>query len=369
VAAAIAVLLSAPLYEAGATLVVLPPKLGQSSASMNPANVRALLENQTLAAAVIEQFRLGGPPLRMTPRVFLDNRLRIEEVRNTNFLRLSVRLPDAKLAADVTNALADKAVELNRGIDQLEARSMRDQIREQLDRARERMSAAEAALLQARRSTQLEVLKKDAEAILTARGEILELALELETLRARVQRGEQELSKQSERLTLRRSIAEDPLLVEGARAAGREGAGVLGLSTSSEVPNMVREDIERELSLDRTQLSGLERRWREAVQVRGLTGPQLAVFEKIYSREIELKRLEAEHDVTKKVYEDLSVRYEQAQVEMASRSAQLQVVDRAIAPDSPLAAQRLARVAAGALAGLLLAAVAAALLPRRSDVR
>jgi hypothetical protein len=53
----------------------------------------------------------------------------------------------------------------------------------------------------------------------------------------------------------------------------------------------------------------------------------LAKLSLLYQKEMMLSRLQTEYDIAKAVYIDVSTRYEQARLQVAGRSAQLQLID------------------------------------------
>jgi uncharacterized protein involved in exopolysaccharide biosynthesis len=333
-------------YDSTATLMILQPKLGQTVAPTT-ASFRALLENVNLVSEVIQELRLDQPPFSLTPQVFLERSLSVEEVRNTNLVRLRVRLPSPEKARDVANAVAQKAVALNRRIDQEESLFIRDQIKEQLDRAAERLQVAEKDLLEFQQSAQLELVKKDSEAGLTQRGQLLSLSVDLAVEQARIARAEEELAKQAPTVTITRSIDDEPAMMESARQrASASPQGVLGLEMKSEFLNRTYLDLEQQLVLSRVRAAALERQIRQ-VESKGLAGQKLGVLNDLYEREMRLQRLKTEYDLAQRVYSELGLKYQQARVQVASNSAQLQVVDSALPSDRPVARQRLTFAALG----------------------
>ena len=58
--------------------------------------------------------------------------------------------------------------------------------------------------------------------------------------------------------------------------------------------------------------------------------------QELYTKEAETERLQTELALSKQVYLDVSNRYEQARIQVASRSAQLQMIDQAVPPEIPV---------------------------------
>ena len=82
--------------------------------------------------------------------------------------------------------------------------------------------------------------------------------------------------------------------------------------------------------------------------------PQLS---QLYERETRLRRLEMERDFAERMYLDIASRYQLARVQVASRGAQLQIMDRAVAPVAPLPRGIKRNVALAGMLGFCLAVV------------
>src|SRR5262245_25053201 len=95
-------------YEGVTTLLVVPPSQ-PNSVSTTPATFRAIVENGSLALQVISELKLHAGERPLTPLKFLEDMLRVEEVRGTNIVRVRVTLEDPKAAAEASRLLAAKA--------------------------------------------------------------------------------------------------------------------------------------------------------------------------------------------------------------------------------------------------------------------
>ena len=125
--------------------------------------------------------------------------------------------------------------------------------------------------------------------------------------------------------------------------------------------NLVHEMLQQQLSASRARLSGLERERVEVMRVIGANQARVAKLSERYAKQTELARLQTEAALAKKAYEDVSTRYEQARLQVAGRSPQLQVIDLAVTPEQPTG-PRVLRNTALATALTLMIASAIALL-------
>jgi uncharacterized protein involved in exopolysaccharide biosynthesis len=68
----------------------------------------------------------------------------------------------------------------------------------------------------------------------------------------------------------------------------------------------------------------------------------------MYANEVELETLASEHELLKKIHDEIAFQYEQARLRVTARTAQLQVIDEAVPADRPLSRGR-TTAGAGAL--------------------
>ncbi|NUR53737.1 MAG: hypothetical protein HOQ29_04765 [Acidobacteria bacterium] len=413
-------------YDAVATLMVSQPKFSPDAKPINVATFRALLETNALASSAISQFHLDAPPYRMKPDDFLKDTLILEELRNANLIRVRARMADPKVAADLANFVALEAIELNEQIDQQDSVDFRGQLQSQLDAATKRLRAAEGQLLDFRKRSQLDLVKRDADSALAERGELLRLTVDIEAEKARLASAEKEIQRQERMLPVPRLVdaeaalralpveplgrpvrpaapgvppaeieentttvdstsshdrrpdaartgdrnkaAKDerqapvtpPAADERAREADQQEQRVnagAGLDLSNPFINPVYQVLDYQIALSRTKLAALERRRRELVGAQALGGKELTSLAALYPQEIQLRRLETEHELAQTVYAEIAVQYERARLQVASVSARLQLIDKAIQPTVPLPRHRLLGAIIGAIAGFAVALV------------
>jgi polysaccharide biosynthesis transport protein len=100
--------------------------------------------------------------------------------------------------------------------------------------------------------------------------------------------------------------------------------------------NPVRLLLEYQIATARSRVAALEQRRTELADVRRFDASRVQTLERLYRGEEELRRRDLDVRVAEKIYADLSDRYEQARLQVAARSAELQVVDPALPPRRPV---------------------------------
>lgn len=402
------------LYEAVSTVLVQQQSASPAAFSTS----RALLRNFTLAGETVKELGLDAPPYNLTPQSFVEGVLTVEEVPGTALIRVKTKLSDPVLAAKACGVIADKAVELNRKIALQGNTDVRNQLKVLLDAASDRLKNAEQELVAHQSSAQVDLLRSDTDAMLSAREGLTRLLVQIEAEKSRLAAAEAELAKQSPLLTGARSVAaEDALrraLQEEARQAAaaplkredqerlrdrgkqakepsaaeqkkaddsssrseradrsaRQSGDARETSTaapdsselldlSSPYINPVYQTLVFDIARSRARLAGMERERRELASTRGLGRAHFDEFARLYRGEVETARLQNNYDVAEHVYNEIALKYEQTRTESLGSMVQLQIVDRAFVPDRPMPRKRVQTAALGMAVGLVLAAFAA----------
>ncbi len=369
--AAIALLIGlnrAPVYQATSRLMVSQSKIGdQASSSVSVGTYRAMVNSQTLVLKVITDLGLTGPPHNLSVTRVMEAHLQVDVLPDTQVIQISTRLGDPAQAAAFANRLAERAVEVSRQASQEDIVTARDTIKSQLDESRNRLTLAEKSLESYRKEAQLDALKKEVGAMLDERSRLLSLLVEIEAERARIRQTTEELAHQEPVRDVRRSVSPTTVLnppTNPPTTPPERQEFKLREDVINPFANPVYEVLQQQLSASRTRLSGLEKQRAEIIRATDVGQAGANKLKELYTKEAETERLQTELALSKQVYLDVSNRYEQARIQVASRSAQLQMIDQAVPPTIPISprvirdtvfATALTVVAAGGL--LLLVAV------------
>ena len=242
---------------------------------------------------------------------------------------LSITWTDPKLAADVANAMAEQAVLRSRSLNQDETLVARDLIKSQLDVSREKLTAARTALEDYQRTAQVDLLEKEMQEVIKLQAGLDGKLIEIATERARLLKAEEELAKQEPVRDARRALRSTVI-----RAPDSTGKPVPQLREDVLDPyaNPIYENLQQETTGTRTRLAALERERDELLRGRNRDG-QLNKLAELYRRQARADELKMQQQLAEKVYVETATRYEQARLQVAGRSAQLQIIDRALPRD------------------------------------
>jgi uncharacterized protein involved in exopolysaccharide biosynthesis len=381
--------------------------------ALSVARFRELLESPSLIAAVLQESGLSKPPYGLTPHRFLADNLSVQEIPDTGILRASVRLTDPVKLVDLANTYAKSAVNLAQRLNQDETTYAREQLKGQADQAKTRLSQAENELETFRRKAQIELLRKDVEAILEHRPDVLALQVDIETERAQLRQAEVELAKQERVRDVRRSldtlpetprtappapVKTDPAKDKGplwtppaampqqgrlpasgekprlgaARTVPEEKVETTTTATAppSSAPLTVRSELNdpyvnpvyevlaRDVAQSRARLAGLERRRQQLVGELKMSARSSEKLEELYRAETQLAHLTGEYEVARNAYLNAATKYEDARLQITVRSPRLQILDSALPPERPVLPNVRRNVAAAAMLAFTLAIVA-----------
>lgn len=343
-------------YTATTVVAISVSKLNTTApqgAPLTTSAYRPLIESQNLASRVLRDFKLD--PQQYSATTFFGGVVTIDEVRNSTVFLLHATMNDPLLAAQVANRTAAFAVDESRRLTQEESLRVRDDLQKQVDEAEARMRDADAKLVQFRDTSQIELLRRDVDASLQQRGGLLALLVQIETQKARLASAEQELAIRQPINTVKKTIDNDPALLEAARTSQRGPADLLKLQMQDESVNDVYQRLDSQVAESKATLAALERQRDQLIDVRKLDAPQFGQLTRLYNAETQLTRLQTDADLMRKVYEQVATAYQTARLQLAGRSAELQVVEAAIPPDRAISRHVLRYAVLGFVIGLLLA--------------
>jgi len=325
------------LYEARVALAVSRSALNEGGRLVViQGTFQSYIENESVAEQVIDEFSLDEL-YGLTPGRFFRTSAGVEALAGSTLFRLRTRFPEPELAANVANRVAELAVKKADQLSQDEAVQVREAIGEQLHEATARLEHAEEALQTYRTEAQIELLRRDVDSALEARGQLLTLLVQIESERSKLTTAEAELASRERIGTVTRSIGSNATVVELARSATDQPPALVGLQVQDEIVSRVYEVVDEEVATSRAALAALEQQRSQLIDVRKLDRDKLADLSRLYQAESRLTRLQMEQELAQQVYRQVSIRHETARLDVAGRNAQLHVIDPALVPLRPMA--------------------------------
>ena len=337
-----------PLRYEGVTAILVPPNNPQ----LSPATFRAIAQNATLASQVISELKLGEGEGALTPARFVEDALRVDEVRGTPVVRVKVTLPDPRTAAEASRAVAEKAIALTREvIPQSITSTIEEQLQSRLGDAQHEIANAQQALMNHKTGAHGDLFGKDSPPEPKRQADLLHLLLEIEGEDARLTLAEAAIKEQAQRLT-RPRVTVRPAT---PKTTGVSDGQLLESLPDNPPTNPVYETLRVQIAVARDRREALEQQHDSLISSKKIGRTELAALRDRFQPQIERVRLQARLDLARKVRDDLAVRYEEIRSQPSIR--QLAVIDGAQPPDHPLSRRRLHHATYGAAAGLVLTVV------------
>ena len=335
------------IYQASVTLMVSEPKMAESTSatqyfvSYPLKTYEGIIKNRSLEAKVIERLKLDLSPYEMTLDDLNEN-ITVESSRDSKLISLKVEFPDSELAQQIANELAVLAVDFNKTLTEKESVDSRDFIKVQLEEAKLKLEQSEKALLDFQRVAQIDSLKKELAIQLTLKGnfeiDFKNTETALEQNKARLQKIEEQFKSQDKTFKLASNLVEDPAYQQSlATLSKADIKALLGINMEKEVQNPVYFHLESQLVDIVSSIGGLlAKKANLEASLKENTTRLKKLQDELAQKEIELGKLIRERELAQATYKMLTVRYDEARIQVASRTQELKIVDPATIPEKAI---------------------------------
>ena len=337
------------IYRASVIFMVSEPKIAEVNSSgvaqllmsFPQKTFERIIKNRSLELKIIDKFKLNEPPHGMDLDE-LDERILVDTLKDTKLIELKVEFTDARLAREIANSLAELALELNSRLIEEEAAISTNFLKLQLEEAKERLTQSEGAVLDYRRKAQIETLKKELEIALSQRGKFQTLLSDIEEqivgYQARLKEIREQFKAQDKTFKLLSNLVEDPSYQQSlATLTETDIKNLLGFNMEKEEVNPVYFHLEQQLVDSVTAIGGLIARQQKVQSYLAENAAILKSLEaELATKEITLSQLIRERDLNNDNYLLLAQRYNEARVQVTSRTPELKIVDPAITPQKPV---------------------------------
>ncbi|MBI4876068.1 MAG: polysaccharide biosynthesis tyrosine autokinase [Acidobacteria bacterium] len=357
-----------PVFEATATVDIdrqMPPGIVGQEASRTVMNdsdqfiatqVR-LVQSDSVLRPVAQRYRLlererqvqDLPPAARTSAEdapVLLKKLKVTRPPNTYLLLISYRSPEAQLAADVSNAIAQSYLEHTYNIRIRSSASLSSFMEKQIEELRAKMERSSQALVQFERELNV-ISPEEKTSILSARL----LQLNTEFTRAQADRVGKEaafhsarggtpeaalVSGQGESL---RKLSERVNETEEKFAEAKAHYG----ANHPEYRRLAaqRAELQRQFDSTRSEISRrIEIEFREALNRESMFGTAVketkAEFDRLNARSFEYQSLKREAEADKKLYEELVRKIKEAGINAGFQNSSIRIADPARPPVKPV---------------------------------
>ncbi|MBI1941509.1 MAG: hypothetical protein HYS33_08395 [Acidobacteria bacterium] len=352
------------IYRATTYLVVSESKIGASS--QNPAwqyytllpTYVPFVDSDALISQAIRRFRLDQAPYELTLERFRKkDYLDVRNPKSTRLIEIDVEFPDAQLAADLANYLAQSSVVFNEQMNAADTAATQKFLKERLDQAVALQTETEATRLRVKEEARIEDKEKSLSILLDAKGEV---AAQLEKLRmsvaqseARVLALQQALRGEPKVVSLKKSITSDRFLERASEKL--LPAGEDALSITEETLSATHEEMQRQFvtatSDTEAGRAGIRAATTRTAEIDGAINRTLADLTR--SR-IAVEKSDREVALAREGLESATRDYRNASVTATSKSNDLKQVSPALVPERPVRPRILLNVVLASLLSLIL---------------
>lgn len=381
-----------PIYQATAVVMVReqgsPAQLMFSDTfggfTKNAAqNYVQIMKSRTVLEKVSKALNLTDPNLKS-----LERQLTIQPVQGSDILKVSMESAEPQAAVDFVNKLTEVFIDWNRHSRQEDQRNAREFIEAQLVTVTENLHLAEEELRKFKETEK--ALAPSQETIVgvnqlaALEADLSQVGIGITETQERIAQVRAKLAEQDETLISATTIAENRFVTEyRARLADLEislsGAkekyterhpSVLALQAEIEdVKTKLAEQVERVVGTETRSINPIHRELygsliSQEVELMALRAREEALrslrseIEKdlatLPGKELELARLMRDSKVLEELYVMLRKRNEETRIAEAMQSADVQVIDEAILPRSPIKPRLKLNIAIGGVLGLFL---------------
>lgn len=365
-------------YQATTYVLVSESKIGPSAPT--PSWQYALLatyvpfvDNDALIARAIRRFHLDQPPYNLTLQKFREKDcLDVRIPKSTRLLEIEVEFPDAKLAADLANFLAQGAVDFNDQINTSDTLTTQKFMQQRLDQATAHLAEAEARRLEVRRKARIEDREKVLSIMLNQKEQVStqleQFGMALAQNDGRAKSLEQALGGEPRTFQLQKSVTSDRFLEHAAEKAGFDKPG--DLSATEEVLNTTRAELERQFA-DATANAeaarrGVQEAERRLQEMEAQINRLLADVTELRS---EIDKAERDFSLAREAFEGASRDVRNASVVVSAKTQDLKQVAPALVPEKPTRPKIVLNTILGLLLGFLLLTGIALFLEGLREVR
>jgi succinoglycan biosynthesis transport protein ExoP len=350
------------VFRATTYILVSDSKIGPSSQyamwqfAMLPTYV-PFVDNDAIIDQAIKKFHLDQPPYDLNlDRFRRKDILDVRTPKSTRLLELNVEFPDARLAADLANYLAQSAVEFNDRVNDSDTVATQNFLRQQLQQATTRMADAAKRKLEVKEIAHIESREKELQILLAEKDqlsrEVGQLRLAYAENQEKAKSLKQELSSEPRTLRLTKSMLNERFLEQANAKSAPEG--FTPLSMTEETVNTARNEIQKgyvDASVGAAgELGGIKTATSRLQQIDQQLRQLLANITRFRS---EIDAVDHDYALAQDAVESASRNYQNASVTVSSKNQDLKQLAPAMIPERPVRPKILLNTVLGIFLGLL----------------
>jgi len=335
------------IYRATATFVVTtsPVKgesgnLSQSYYEISANTFKAIAKSKANLGDAIDEFNLKQGSEKITLEDFQEN-VSVKAVPTSKLLLLEVYDRDPKLAAEIANYLAGKAVELNAKLNQEDTVKARQFLQNEVDQAWTELGEAEKKYLVFQKSPRLETNKSQLQLLRSRYSSYLEhlknIEVSLAVNKAVLDYLKEAMKHRSPKINLSRSIIDDPAYQQIISSVSPNQRDILKLKMEGEILDTNYMELEmKKINLETERKELTTRKSTILNSLEDLDENIRILQADIAEKTIAQGHVDRRLSLANSIYNDRRLKLEQASLNITSSATELKIVDPAVPPSSPV---------------------------------
>ncbi|MGQ9853501.1 MAG: GumC family protein [Candidatus Oleimicrobiaceae bacterium] len=319
--------------------------------------------------------------------------IKVTPVRNSDMINLSFRAPTPFEAAFVTNTIAEEYKQFNQAQSQAEVRQVKQFLEEQLGLIQDQLTRSEEALRAYKEREKVVAMDKETEELVRKAAEFETMLKEAQTSLAENQERlkfiDAQLAKSRQNFDID-AVSASPYLQELNRQLAEKEAS-LAVFTAQLIQVGAREEKRADVQMRQKQIEALKEKLKEELTrlaasemldpmsvstnlfqrkieveieleslrprveaLKGIVDRFNRQMEALPEKALELARLQRAAQVDEKLYVMLQEKYQEARITEVGQLGNVTIIDRAVAPRTPVKPKKRVNLMLGAVMGLML---------------
>src|SRR5579859_989391 len=312
------------------------------------------VDSDALIGQAIRDLHLDQPPYDLTVDSFRRHRyLDVDIPKGTRLLEIDVEFPDARMAANLANYLAQNAADFNNQLTLKETQTTQAFLKQRMDQAARHLAEVEAERLTVKEGAEIEDKEKEVSILLEEKAQVSDQLEQFKMAEAQREAeakslGEQ-LAKEPEIFSLKKSVTSDPFVQHAVEQTRGNTNG--SLAVTEESINTVHEHIQQQyadaMSMARSGEAGAR---ASEVALAGFDSKIGRLLKQNTVRQSAIERVDREYAIAKDDFESANRSYQNASVAVTEQSQDLKQLAPAIPQERPVSPNIILNVV---LAGVL----------------
>ncbi|HLY59164.1 MAG TPA: Wzz/FepE/Etk N-terminal domain-containing protein [Terriglobia bacterium] len=298
------------------------------------------VDSDALIGRAIHDLHLDQSPYGLTVGSFRRHRyLDVDVPKGTRLLEIDVEFPDARLAADLANYLAQNAAQFNNQLTLRETQTTQEFLKQRVDQSAKHLAVVEAERLNIKKEAGLEDKEKEVNILLGEKAQASDQLEEFRTTQAQkeaqVKSLAEQLAQEPKILSLKKSVTSDPYVEHAVQQTHGSTDG--SLAVSEESISTVHEHIQQQyadaLATARSSEAGAR---ASEIALAAIDTKIGRLMKDNIVRRSDVERTDREYAIAKDDFESASRSYQNASVAVTAQSQDLKQLAPALIPERPV---------------------------------